>query len=266
MATADQHPPIRRALAAALVATALVTLLAADGGRGRVGAAGPAAQDPSVPQALRDVRYCEVIPVTLSGSTATAWIYNTLGFNSCPPELWTVLTEAQVNQAYGSVAAKLNGPRYWVLDQIQATGGETSTGISFVFGGIEMGLRGTIDTPVGQPTVGEQFYVPNEVQRDTIWTYLAGRPIFLLTSPEGEVYVMQSYSQIADPTLTYAQLPQLASRLSLPPGWSYSMQTLTEDLHLASQGLAYVVNDNLYNSYQRRMDGGGKPPPVPKSK
>jgi hypothetical protein len=121
-----------------------------------------------------------------------------------------------------------------------------------VFGGIEMGLRAKIETPAGQPTVGEQFYIPNEVQRDTIWIYKAGRPIFLLTSPEGDVYIMQSYAQIADPTLTYEQLPDLASRLSLPPGWSYATQTLTEDLNLASNGLAYVVNDNLYNSYQRQ--------------
>lgn len=235
-------------LAIGVSAVFIVALAGGDGLRAQVATSG----DPTAPQELRDVRYCEVIPVTLQGDIATAWIYNTLGFNFCPPELWSMLTEEQVNQEYGSVAAKLNGPRYWVLDHIQSTGSETSTGMTFVFGGIEMGLRAKIETPVGQATVGEQFYVPNQVQRDTIWTYRAGRPIFVLTSPEGDVYIMQSYAQIVDKTLTYMQLPDLASKLSLPPGWSYSTQTLTEDLNLASNGLAFVVNDNLYNSYQRR--------------
>jgi hypothetical protein len=38
----------------------------------------------------------------------------------------------------------------------------------------------------------------------------------------------------------------------LPEGWTYTSETLTEDLLLNSNGLATVVNDNLYNSYQKR--------------
>jgi hypothetical protein len=62
---------------------------------------------------------------------------------------------------------------------------------------------------------------------------------------------MQSYSQIVDPTLTYRDLPRLGDILKLPPGWSYSSKTLTQTLQLNSNGLAYVVNDNLGDSYQR---------------
>jgi hypothetical protein len=73
-----------------------------------------------------------------------------------------------------------------------------------------------------------------------------------LTTPETDVYVMQSYSQIADKSLTIDDLPDLGSRLALPPGWTYTPRELTEDLVLDSGGLAYVVNDEFYNSYQRR--------------
>ena len=125
-------------------------------------------------------------------------IYNTLGFNNCPPGKWNKLTEAEVNQEFGSQKAQLNGPRHWVLDHIQSTGSATSTGKTFTFGGIEMGLDGTLTTPAGQPTVGQQAYVVNQVQRDTIWTYDAGKRIFELTAPDGHVYVMQSYSQLVD--------------------------------------------------------------------
>jgi hypothetical protein len=93
--------------------------------------------------------------------------------------------------------------------------------------------------------------VPNQVARDTTFTFLAGKPIFELTDPDGHVYVMQSYSQIVDPTLTYRDLPSLGKILKLPAGWSYSPKNLTSTLELNSNGLAYVVNDNLGDSYQR---------------
>jgi hypothetical protein len=205
----------------------------------------------SAPQELRDVRYCEVIVSEADGANVDTSVYNTLGYNLCPPEKWNALTEDEVNAEYGSQAAKLNGPRHWVIDNGQGTG-SSETGKTFTFGDIEMGLRGTLTTPAGQPTVGDQFYVPNQVSRDTIWTYDAAKPVYELVSPEGDVYVMQSYAQIADPTLTIKQLSQLASKLELPDGWTYKTETLTEPLVLNSNGLATVVNDNLYNSYQKR--------------
>jgi hypothetical protein len=161
------------------------------------------------------------------------------------------LTEEQVNEEFGSVAAKLNGPRYWVLDKLVGSG-STTTGERFTFGGIEMELRAKLETKLREGTVGEEFYAPNEVQRDTVYTYRAGRAVYELTAPDGHVYVMQSYAQIEDKNLTIDDLPSLGSRLSLPEGWTYSTRTLTEDFELASNGLAYVINDDLYNAYQRR--------------
>jgi hypothetical protein len=201
---------------------------------------------------LRDVRYCEVIPTVSGGSVTTTYVYNTLTFNFCPPQEWSALTEDEVNQEFGSQSAQLNGPRHWVIDALTATGGTTTSGETFTFGGIEMGLRATLSTPAGQPTVGNDFYTPNSVARDTIWTYDAGRAIYTLTAPNGDVYVMQSYSQIKDPTLTIRQLPDLGSRLTLPDGWTYGTQTLSEDLEMNSNGMATVVNDDYYNSYQKQ--------------
>jgi hypothetical protein len=228
---------------------AMVAVLAACGGAG--GPSGSTAGDKPPPAELRDVRYCEVIPSVADGATITTSIYNTLGYNVCPPIAWSALTEDTVNREFGSQSAKLNGPRHWVLDRMQASGSST-TGTTFTFGGITMGLRATLTTPAGQPTVGDQFYAPNDVKRDTVWIYDAGKPIFELTDPQGNVYVMQSFAQIADRTLTIEQLPDLARKLALPQGWSYRTETPSAELDLASNGLATVVNDNLYNSYQQR--------------
>ncbi|HEX6370752.1 MAG TPA: hypothetical protein VF006_17680 [Longimicrobium sp.] len=207
----------------------------------------------STPRNLRNARYCEVIPVTRERNELTSWVYNTLGLNDCPECEWKALTEEQVNQEYGSVAAKLNGPRYWVINELVVSG-ESVTGERFTFGGIEMELRATLTTKMREGTVGEAFYEPNEVKRSTVYTYNAGEEVYELTSPapERDVYVMQSYAQIADPTLSINDLPSLGSRLALPEGWSYAPRTLAEDLVLDSNGLAYVINDDLYNAYQRR--------------
>lgn len=88
------------------------------------------------------------------------------------------------------------------------------------------------------------------MRRDTIFVYKAGKPIFILTDPDGNEYVMQSYAQIVEPTLMYKDLPHLARELNLPKGWSYRTETLKQELQLNSNGLATIVNDDLANSYQ----------------
>ena len=213
--------------------------------------ASPAPAASTHPQELRDVRYCEVIPSVQDGPTVTTYVYNTLGYDNCPRTKWKALTEEEVNAEFGSQEAVLNGPRHFVIDYAQATSSASDGSKTFTFGGIQTGLRATLTTQAGQPTVGQQAYVPNQVARDTIFTFLAGKPVFELTAPDGHVYVMQSYSQIVDPRLTYRDLPRLGCVLKLPAGWSYSTKKLTTTLELNSNGLAYVVNDNLGDSYQR---------------
>ncbi|OWY60837.1 hypothetical protein B7486_67035, partial [cyanobacterium TDX16] len=80
----------------------------------------------------------------------------------------------------------------------------------------------------------------------------AGQPIFELTSPEGDVFVMQSFSQRVDPELAYEDLEALGDLLTLPEGWSYASQVLDEELLLDSGGVARLVQDDLNNSYQQR--------------
>lgn len=208
------------------------------------------AQSLPIPADLRDFRYCEVIPVFRDKLTLPVQVYNTLGLNACPTDLWAKLDAEALAKDYGATLVKLNGPRYWVLNQIIG-GGATATGKVANFGGIEMKLVGQLETKLWEGSVGDKFYTPNEVHRTTVWVYRQGNMVYELTSPEGKVYRMQSYAQIADPTLTIADLETLGTRLKLPPGWTYQARTLTEDSELKADGLAYVINDDLYNSYQQ---------------
>ncbi len=202
-------------------------------------------------QNLRDVRYCEVLPFVRERLTVKAGVYNTLGLNDCPADLWDALTEDDVNEAYGSMSAKLNGPRHMVFDASVASGA-SADGDIFDFGGIEMKRRATVEMSLFGDRPGSEPYAPTEVERQTIFTFDAGKPVFELTSADGEVYIMQSYAQIVDPTLDYSDLATLGARLSLPEGWSFSTRVLDEEIRLDSGGLAFVIQDDLLNSYQRR--------------
>jgi len=225
---------------------------ATSGSSSAAGGASSAPASPAPPQTgLRDARYCEIIPTWTEGNTVTTKVYNTLSYNDCPAIRWNAITERQVNGQLGSESAKLNGPRHWVMDTIQASG-SSATNETITVDSVTFGIRAVITTDAGQPTVGDQFYVPNQVNRTTTFTYEAGQPVFELTDPDGNVYMMQSYAQIVDRNLSYKGLPDLGSTVDLPAGWSYASRTLTEDYDLTADGLAYVVNDNLANSYQRR--------------
>jgi hypothetical protein len=63
---------------------------------------------------------------------------------------------------------------------------------------------------------------------------------------------MQSYSQIVNPNLGMSDLATLGNQLKLPAGWQYQNRLLDQDLSLIANGIAYVLQDNLSNSYQRR--------------
>jgi len=210
------------------------------------------AQSLPLPVDLRNYRYCEVIPVFQQGLTLHVEVYNTLGSNACPADLWVKLNASDLKKQYGAVLVKLNGPRYWVMNGIVG-GGATLNGKVADFGGIEMTQRAVLETKIWQGTIGDKFYSPNQVQRTTIYRYLKGNMVYELTSVDGDVYRMQSYAQIADPSLTIADLETLGARLDLPEGWTYKARILTEDSELKIDGLAYVINDNLYNSYQKVM-------------
>ncbi|MFO0580143.1 MAG: hypothetical protein U1A78_39725 [Polyangia bacterium] len=209
-------------------------------------------QSAPLPEDLRNWRYCEVIPVFQKGLQLNVEVYNTLGLNECPAEAWAKLSAEALAKQYGAKLVKLNGPRYWVLNKLVGAG-DTASGQVADFGGIQMKRVGMLQTKVWQGTVGDKLYTPNEVHRTTVYTYRAGNLVYELTSPSGEVYRMQSYAQIADPKLSIDDLENLGSRLKLPAGWSYRARRLDADTELKTDGLAYVINDDFYNSYQRVM-------------
>jgi hypothetical protein len=199
-------------------------------------------------EGVRNVRYCELIPVVRRGLHLTATVYNTLGLNDCPAAVWDKITEAAMKNRFGALKVVLNGPRHFVMDAIMAAG-DTAAGKTVEAGGLSLTARPTINVTlsdlVGRP------YRERTIARETRYVFKAGKPVFLLVRGDGARYAMQSFAQIVDKSLSYADLPTLGARLKLPRGWRFETMTPDADLVLGAAGKATVVQDELENTYQK---------------
>jgi hypothetical protein len=197
---------------------------------------------------VRNARYCEIIPIVRAGLHLEATVYNTLGLNDCPASVWNAITEDAMRKRFGAVTVLLNGPRYFIMDQITASGA-TKAGETIEAGGLKLTERATID--VGLLDLLHRPYREETINRDTLYTFKAGRPVFMLQAPDGTRYVMQAYAAIINKTLTYDDLPKLEAKLKLPSGWTYRSTVPDKDLVLGATGKAIVVQDDLDNTYQK---------------
>lgn len=199
------------------------------------------------PDGIRDVRYCEVVLLKADSDGLYAEVWNTMGRSECPQDEWEAIDTTAIAAEYGAATALANGPRYWTLDRIDATMQQTAPVTTF--GSIEMFLGATVDLGAGLPSTAP--YTQRPVARDTVFYFAAGTEVYELTDPDGVVYVMQSYSQKIDLTLSADQLPGLGGRLKLPAGWTFSSRVLDAELSVRDvDGVAVVVQDDLENTYQ----------------
>ena len=205
---------------------------------------------------LFDFRYCEILLTVVGedGADVTE-VWGTPGVDPCTDEAWYALDPDAIRAENDASFIEMNGPRYFVVDGTADTGdgtvgvGTASGGAAIPrqFGDLTMTLLTTTEV-----TAESETYEPDLVERTTTWTFEAGTEVYELIDPEGHVYTMQSYSRIEDRSLTAADLPTLGERLDLPVGWTFQTRVLDSpyQVPLAPEG-AYVVQDDLRNSYQR---------------
>jgi hypothetical protein len=193
---------------------------------------------------LSGKRYGEVLLVTPGEAGPQAAVYNSFGLNDLPAELWSALDPKAIAAENGAATALLNGPRYWLMNEIE----KTTQGPRIVknFGGIDMVLQAQTLLSGLNPAP----YTTNQVHRHTVFTFDVGEEVYELHDPTYRRWVMQTWSQIVDPNLTRADLSQLGERLDLPDGWTYQTRTLTSPLRIdTTTHAAMVLQDDLTNSY-----------------
>lgn len=196
----------------------------------------------------------EIFLLTKAGDRLNALVYNTTGFGPCPAAEFAALDVDRIAKNTGSDLAWKNPRRFWMMDTLHIN----IVGEPAEFGGVNFNLIAKMEMPAGFDT-GEdqsaQAYRPAQIRRVSVYEFHAGKPVFLLRSPKEITWVMQSFTDHIDQTLTETALPDLGSRLRLAEGWQFKATTLDRDLTITTNGLANIVPDNLSNMYQGCIDG-----------
>ena len=226
-------------------------------------------------ETIRGVRTCELNELIILDDMLGIRVYNDVGLHDCPDE-WLAQIDAD---AYG-----VGGPRWRSVDQavpldddaLDAEPQEVPEGLGYqmqeaatvslmALSVLEEKLGITIETVDDLPaaarsalldaTLRSTGYAVSEVSRGipTELRYYAGQDIFVLDDGECR-YAMKYYTSVYDAELVdEAAVATLGERLThLPDGYSFSVQTLDEDLVIIEdEGLQYVMTDEFGNSYDR---------------
>ena len=192
-------------------------------------------------------RYCEILLVTATGGLH-ATVYNTYPLNACPEAKWSAIDPSAIAKENGALAALPNGPRFWLMDGIVKSRSGTEHITSF--GGIAMIEEATVAVSPADLKATRLAFDPHSVNRTAAFTFHKGRQVYELHDPSGQAWVMQTWSQQVDPTLSESALADLGPKLALPSGWTYTVRTLQAPLVIATETqAAHVLQDNLGNSY-----------------
>lgn len=195
---------------------------------------------------LRGQRYCEII---FEKEPTSYVVYNTIGLNECPENIWDKITPEMIKKETGSARVHLNGPRYWVIDGL-----ENSNLVNpkiKTFNGLEMREAGVLNISLLDLFELGAPYEQHKVARHTTWVYDSAKPIYELIDPDGNVYVMQSYSIQKIPQ-TEQSLSQLGSKLKLPKKWQFRTGVLNKaETVTAINNMAVVIQDDFLNTYQK---------------
>ncbi len=195
---------------------------------------------------LRGVRYGEVLAMFNRDGRIEAEVFGTQFLNDCPQDLWETLDAEKIAADMGALFVKLNGPRYWVLDGMgQKT--YSREPVMRDFNGIEMRRIAIVD--LGEsPATGP--YTDKLVNREVVFFFDAGKPVFELINPDGLTYVLQARCVAVDPLMDEDALMTLGERLDMPEGWTYRVRILEEELIIdTSLTVATVLQDEFENSY-----------------
>jgi hypothetical protein len=173
---------------------------------------------------LRAMQYCEVwLFVPQANKMVFVDYYNTTGFNdkadkkdSCPTAMWAKVNPEQTKDKYDGVATVFkNGPRGWTMDWATIPVGDVVD-----FDGLKSRWWGKGELPpeMMDTKAGGFAYKPIQSHRKSTMHFDKGKPVFIVDDPEGTAWVMQAYSGIVDPSITYDTLKDMGPKLQLPTG------------------------------------------------
>eukprot|EP00747_Dinoflagellata_sp_TGD_P185379 gnl/TRDRNA2_/TRDRNA2_41918_c1_seq1.p1 gnl/TRDRNA2_/TRDRNA2_41918_c1~~gnl/TRDRNA2_/TRDRNA2_41918_c1_seq1.p1 ORF type:complete len:294 (+),score=33.97 gnl/TRDRNA2_/TRDRNA2_41918_c1_seq1:59-940(+) len=204
------------------------------------------------------VQYCEVFVFGEGGlkkDQGEVWVSKERDDGADPCVNFMSLTDEAFATAFPEGGLQFNGPRRWMtncvapytLEDAMRRGTPQEARI---VGDITFQMQAMLDPSDDHST--PMKYVINEVNRSVIMVWAAGQTVHELLDSEGAPYVMQSYSNRIDASLTSESLKDLRTRLQLPSGWSFRSRVLDTELTVVgTDGVAQVVWDELQNAYSK---------------
>jgi len=197
--------------------------------------------------------FCEVALVYGSLMEKTvANFYNPTGIGHCSPEQFAQIAKdkEQIIKQTGAKDAFLHPSRHWTWDEFWGY----EVGEERQFGPIKMVYVGVVPVDAIKQAAGAGHYQPAPISRNYKYLFKKGTQVYLLDTPDGKAFVMQSWSNVVNKGEMASNLWNLGTQLKqLPPGWKYRTRVLDRDLTVqppAPTHLAWLLQDEFQNTYQ----------------
>jgi hypothetical protein len=182
--------------------------------------------------------------------------------DSCPEALFNGLDRAALEQQYRVEVVNTNpdtGRKFWTLDTFDVEESPTVRdfyGLKARYAGDT--AAGSDGKPLDLSAAGIPAIQYKELTfyRTSNIVFEKGKPVFMIVDINGTKWVNKAYQTGVDPTLTYAGMSTLGTRLKyLPAGWKFETKILTEDLVIKANGLQPIMWDELGGAYDKLIPG-----------
>ena len=196
----------------------------------------------------RGAAFCGLGAFVGVGKTQRAHVYTAATLPVGPDDYKKIDPEKLARELEVDKCA-VNSGRFWMMDEVDYAGGDTVD-----FHGVKMNWAGDM-TGAEMIAQFQSAYVPSLIQRNTIWTLHAGKPVHLLREPDGTVWVLQEYTKAVDPSLTPDNLDTVGEQAEEPAerlevrDQGARPRTSSLDTGRAG-GWAAIIRDDLHCTYQ----------------
>ena len=93
---------------------------------------------------VHNARYCEIIPIVREGVPSQSHRLQYARPQRLPHQICEVISEDAMKERFGALMVLMNGPRYFLMDEITASGA-TASGKTIGVDGMELTERASID-------------------------------------------------------------------------------------------------------------------------
>jgi len=100
--------------------------------------------------------------------------------------------------------------------------------------------------------ISKAAYVPMVKNSPLRFIYSPGSTVYELVSPDDRVFIMTSFTNQLNPTLSLENLRELGTTLTMPPGWKFRFRVLERQVDIEAAAPNYpstVIFDDFQNFY-----------------